>query len=94
VWLRFWGETLRVSLKSGRHSVIGLADRYGILLHSVQRGSWLDLDHKFKTIGNISWDQDTELNSRAQNLLALYVSTNVVLEQNRIWSWKDLQEKL
>jgi hypothetical protein len=81
-------------LKSGRHSVIGLADRYGILLHSVQRGSWLDLDHKFKTIGNISWDQDTELNSRAQNLLALYVSTNVVLEQNRIWSWKDLQEKL
>ena len=80
--------------KSIRHDVVGFVDREGILMHSVRRGTWLDIDHNFQAAGTISWDQNIEVDSRAKSLLALYVSTNVVLEQNRIWSWKTLGKEL
>jgi hypothetical protein len=68
---------------------IGFVDHTGILLHSIGRGEWVQTDHDFgeQAVGQ---GQELKLTGRARRLTALYVSTNVVLEQNQIWSMKEL----
>jgi hypothetical protein len=38
--------------------------------------------------------KDPAIELRYQRMLALYVSANIILNQNKIWSWKELGKKL
>jgi hypothetical protein len=68
--------------------IIGLADRRGLWLYSLRRETfhWTDLGLGGPAVLRSVTDPDVAPQYR--RLLALYVSTNALLEQNRIWSWK------
>jgi len=37
---------------------------------------------------------ETDADPQFRQMLALYISSNVLLEQNRVWSWVELGGKL
>jgi hypothetical protein len=73
--------------------LIGLADRQGVWLYSLRRETlhWIDLGLDGPAVVRPVTDPDAA--PRHRLLRALYVSTNAVLEQNRIWSWKQWGER-
>ena len=73
---------------------IGLADRKGLLLYSLRTGQLREVDLDLQKEAVRRRADDTEVASRYRKLLALYTSSNVVLSENAIWSWKDLAEEL
>ena len=81
-------------LSSVYDDLIGLADREGLLLYSLRSEALrqADLDLKGAAVSVESKDPAIEL--RYQRMLALYVSANMILNQNKIWSWKELGKKL
>jgi phosphoglycerol transferase MdoB-like AlkP superfamily enzyme len=81
-------------LSSVYDDLIGLADHDGLLLYSLRtKGLYTtDLDAREPVVRHAVADAAIVLKYR--RALALYISSNVLLNQNRIWSWKELGPKL
>lgn len=82
-------------LSSVRHGLVGIAGRQGLFLFDVERNGFftsnaLTLDGQTVFLKDVIHDQEAE----QRRVLALYVSSNVVRENNRLWSWHDFREKL
>jgi len=81
-------------LSSVYDDLIGLADQSGLWLYSFRRGSFQQADLLLK--GQV-WQPAvtaTDVAPRYRRLLALYLTANMLLERNQIWSWKDLDGEL
>ena len=81
-------------LSSVYDDLIGLADGDGLLLYSLRsqtvRRSDLDLNEPAVVLDAAN----PAIAHRYRRLLALYVASNTVLNQNKIWSWKEFGSKL
>jgi len=76
-------------LSSVYDDLIALVDRHGVLVYSLRTESWRDLDYQLEPSTVVASLSDAEQATRRQNLFALFVGANTLLEQNRIWSWKE-----
>jgi len=76
-------------LNSVYDDMIGLADRDGLWLYLLRRGAFYHTDLKFKGPASRRTVTDPEVAPRYRRMLALHISTNLLLEQNRIWSWEE-----
>ena len=73
-------------LSSVYDDVIGLADRDGLWLYSFRTGSLVHTDLSLAGQGSRQPLHEPEADNRYARLIALHVSSNVLLERNRIWS--------
>lgn len=73
---------------------IGLADQDGLWLYSFRKGIFHHIDLKLKGQARPLTVEAADVAPRYRRLLALYLTTNMLLERKRIWSWKDLEEEL
>jgi len=81
-------------LSSVYDDLIGLADQDGLWLYSFRRELFHQIDLKLKGQARPLTVTATDVAPRYRRLLALYLTTNVLLEKKQIWSWKDLEEEL
>lgn len=82
-------------LSSVRHGLIGIADRRGLFLYDIERNEFFTsnaLTPEGLTVPREELFLDQEAQQR--RVLALYVASNVVREQNRLWSWHTFREQL
>jgi hypothetical protein len=70
--------------------LIGLADAQGLLLYSLRKGTVYQTDLELKGPVTRRTPSDPDVAAKYRRLQALYLGSNVVLDRNRIWSWKDL----
>jgi arylsulfatase A-like enzyme len=81
-------------LSSVYDDLIGLADGDGLLLYSLRsrtlRRSDLDLNEPAVIVDSTN----ASVAKRYGRMLALYVAANTILNQNKIWSWKEFGQKL
>ena len=73
---------------------MGLADREGIWFYLFRDGKLYQNDLQFNGPAVPREPTDPDVAGRYRRMLALYVASNALLEQNRIWSWRDLGGKL
>ncbi len=73
---------------------IALADRHGLLWYSIRNETLQETDLGVETPAVNRAVSDPAIASRYRTLVALFVSATIMLEENRIWSWKDLGAKL
>jgi phosphoglycerol transferase MdoB-like AlkP superfamily enzyme len=76
-------------LSSVYDDLIALVDYHGVLVYSLRTESWRELDYQLEPSAASSSLTESDQATRRQNLFALYVGANTLLEQNRIWSWKE-----
>jgi len=81
-------------LSSVYDDLIGLADREGLLLHSLRSHTLRQADLDLKEAAVSVDSTDPAIAPRYRRMMALFVSTNAILNQNKIWSWKALGQKL
>jgi hypothetical protein len=81
-------------LSSVYDDLIGLADRDGLLLYSLRSRTLrrADLDLREAAVPVAATNQ--AIVHRYRRMLALYVASNTILNQNKIWSWKEFGQKL
>ena len=82
-------------LSSVRHGLVGIADRRGVLLYEV--GRYELFTSNAMTLEGLSVPREElfpDQEAQQRRILALYVSSNVVREQNRLWSWHTLGNQL
>jgi len=82
-------------LSSVRHGLVGIADRRGLFLYDVGRNEFFTSNALTPEGVAVPLDDlfpDREAQQR--RVLALYVSSNVIREQNRLWSWHTLGNQL
>ncbi|MBI3355377.1 MAG: LTA synthase family protein, partial [Nitrospirae bacterium] len=92
----FGGECLQNNtayLSSVYDDLIGLAGKNGIWLYSFRKETLFGTDLAVQSTGRSS-RVAVDTSSEYRQLLSLYIASNVLLEQNRIWSWSDLKEAL
>jgi sulfatase-like protein len=77
-------------LSSAYEDIIGFVDREGILSYSfrTETVAQADLNLEGPPMRRLPTDPDVAV--RYRRMLALYVSANSLLEQGRVWSWKEL----
>ncbi len=90
------GDCLRDNtayLTSVYDDLIGLAGEKGIWLYSFRkkRLDWTDLALQ---VVRYNADERVDASSPTRQLFSLYLASNMLLEQDRIWSWSDLKEAL
>jgi hypothetical protein len=81
-------------LTSVYDNLVGLASRDGLLLYSLLTERLQATSLAFEILPD---EQDVERSvsaSRHQELLALYEVSNVALDSNRIWSWREFGSRL
>jgi hypothetical protein len=73
--------------------LIGLADQDGLLLYSLRsaRLTQTDLLLERSVVPNLT---DPDIAAKYRRLQALYITSNLLLKQNRIWSWRYLGDRL
>jgi len=76
-------------LSSVYDDLIGMADRHGVLVYSLRTESWRELNYQLEPSAAPDSLTESERAGRHENLFALYVASNTLLDQNRIWSWKE-----
>ena len=81
-------------LSSVYDDLIGLADQDGLWLYSFRRELFRQIDLKLKGQARPLAVAAADVAPRYRRLLALYLTTNMLLEKKQIWSWKDLEEEL
>jgi hypothetical protein len=74
--------------------LIGLADTQGLLLYSLRKGTVYQTDLELKGPVTRRAPSDPDVADKYRRLQALYLISNVLLDRNRIWSWKDLGPRL
>jgi hypothetical protein len=81
-------------LSSIYSDLIVLADETGLLVYTIHGGGLFETDLGLR-MPAVEWTtQDPAVNVRYRRLLSLYVSSNVLLERNQIWSWKEWGRRL
>ncbi len=93
-----------VAFLSGNHDdTIGIVDQQGMLLYSFHRNILFEAtphgrtfadDRLIEVDGLAVNDENSQLSQRFRRMLALYVTSNLALEQNRIWPSQGIKEKL
>jgi len=81
-------------LTSVYDDMIGIADKDGVSVYSLRTGRFYRTDHRFEGPAVQGAVNETDGNPEYMRLLALYISSNVLLEQKRVWSWMELGGKL
>jgi len=76
-------------LSSVYDDLIGMVDRHGVLVYSLRTESWRELNYQLEPSAAPDSLTESERAGRHENLFALYVASNTLLDQNRIWSWKE-----
>jgi hypothetical protein len=71
-------------------NLIVLADRAGLSFYSLRTEAFHQTDLKLAGPALRRRVTDPDIAPQYRRLLALYVSSNMLLEQNRIWSWQEL----
>ena len=79
---------------SAYDDLIGLADRDGILFYSFRTETLGQAELSLEGPPVRRLVTDPEIAARYRRMLALYVSANTLLEQGRVWSWKELGNSL
>ncbi|MEW6247806.1 MAG: sulfatase-like hydrolase/transferase [Nitrospirota bacterium] len=81
-------------LSSVYDDMIGLADREGILFYSLRTEALISTDVALNKYEARRAADDPAIAAKYRRLMGLYESTNRLLDQNRIWSWSELGDKL
>ena len=81
-------------LTSVYDNLVGLASRDGILLYSFLTERFQETSLAFELSPEERTGGATLTASRYQELLALYEVSNVALDSNRIWSWREFGPRL
>ena len=76
-------------LSSVYDDLIGMVDRHGVLVYSLRTESWRELNYQLEPSAAPDSLTEAARAGRRENLFALYVASNTLLDQNRIWSWKE-----
>jgi len=94
ILVRDCGEDNVAYLSSVYSDVIALADKAGFLVYALPSGELYETDLALRTPAVVRAAGDSAVSARYRRLLALYVSSNVLLERNQIWSWKEWGKRL
>jgi hypothetical protein len=81
-------------LTSVYDNLVGLASRDGILLYSFLTERFQETSLAFELSPEERTGGGTLTAARYQELLALYEVSNVALDSNRIWSWREFGPRL
>jgi phosphoglycerol transferase MdoB-like AlkP superfamily enzyme len=81
-------------LSSVYDDLIGLADRDGLLLYSLRSHTLRRSDLDLKETAVPVESTNPAIVHRYRRMMALYVASNTILNQNKIWSWKEFGQKL
>jgi len=81
-------------LSSVYDDLIALADADGLLIYSLRTSSLYQADVRLERESMRHAVTDPVVAARYRRLLALYVSSNQVLDRNQIWSWKEWGKRL
>ena len=81
-------------LSSVYDDLIGLADERGVLIYSLRTAGLYHVGLKMEGEAVRHAVTDPLVAARYRRLLALYISSNHILDRNQIWSWKDKGRKL
>ncbi|HEV8473721.1 MAG TPA: LTA synthase family protein [Methylomirabilota bacterium] len=75
-------------------NLIGVADREGFWFYSLDAHTvgHVDLDVQGSSVRLSAGDP--AVTARAERILALYVTSNMLIETNRLWSWKEFGPRL
>ncbi|MGH7256800.1 MAG: LTA synthase family protein, partial [Nitrospiraceae bacterium] len=76
-------------LSSMYDNAIGVATSQGLLLYFLRAERLTDADLTFHVRVEGAIPSDPAYAARFHDMIALYETANVVLDQNRIWSWKE-----
>ena len=77
-------------LSSAYDEMIGFADREGILSYSFRTESLAQAGLNLEGPPVRRLPTDPDVAAKYRRMLALYVSSNSLIEQARVWSWKEL----
>jgi phosphoglycerol transferase MdoB-like AlkP superfamily enzyme len=80
-------------LSSVYDDLIGLADADGLLLYSLRSRTVRRADLDLNEPAVVLDPENPAVAHRYRRLLALYVASNTILNQNKIWSWKEFGAK-
>jgi hypothetical protein len=94
VLVRDCGEDNVAYLSSVYSDVIALADKAGVLVYSLPSGELYETDLALRTPAVERAAGDPAVSARYRRLLALYISSSMLLERNQIWSWKEWGKRL
>ena len=75
-------------ISRGPGGLIGLADREGLVIHYLGADTAVTTDLGASDEGTLYSVDAEEVETRYRALLSLFVSSNLSLEQNRVWSWR------
>ncbi|HEX2055364.1 MAG TPA: LTA synthase family protein [Nitrospiraceae bacterium] len=81
-------------LTSMYDDAIGLATSEGLLMYSLRTERLTEADLSFQVRAGGIDPTDPAVARRFHDLMALYQASNTVLDQNRIWSWKEYGSRL
>ena len=81
-------------LTSMYDDAIGLATSKGLLLYSLRTERLTDADLSFRVRADGVEPADPAYAPAFHDLMALYQISNVMLDQNRIWSWREYGHRL
>ncbi|HET6673842.1 MAG TPA: hypothetical protein VFG71_00815, partial [Nitrospiraceae bacterium] len=81
-------------LTSMYDDAIGLATSKGVLLYSLRTERLTDADLAFRVKVDGVSRLDSAYAPQIHDLMALYQTSNVLLDQNRVWSWREYGHRL
>jgi hypothetical protein len=87
-------EDNQAFLSSVYDDLIGLADREGLSLYSLRTEMFYQTDLAAQGPTVRTRATDPAIVSRYRRMMALHISSNILLDRNMIWSWKELGDKL
>jgi phosphoglycerol transferase MdoB-like AlkP superfamily enzyme len=75
-------------------NLVGVVDRQGFWFYALDSHTIEHTDLELRTATARRRATDPALAARVEPILALYVSSTIVLENNRLWSWKEFGPRL
>jgi hypothetical protein len=72
-------------------NLIVMAERDGLSYYSLRTEAFHQIDLKLAGPAVRRRVTDPDIARQYRRLLALYISSNMLLDQNRIWSWRELE---
>lgn len=91
-WSVDCGDSNWAFLSSVYDDLIGLADREGLWLYLLRERVLVHADLSLAGQGSRQLLHEPDLSARYTRMVALHVSSNILLERNRIWNRRNLEE--
>ncbi len=73
---------------------IGLVDHRGAVLYVLPSGMMVESELSLEGPEQVRYLSSSALTRQYRRLVALYVSSQLVVEENRVWSWREFEDKL